>query len=148
MKKEITDISTGIVLLLLSIIGYVISMDLVDSNSTTKYGPDFFPKLILSLLAISAIILLVNALKRYKKSTEQLIVNKSAIISVFIFILILIGYIALFFIAGFIISTIIFLFIGQWAFGIRKLPLIITTTLMIPLVSYFIFTYFFKIPLP
>ncbi|OKL37872.1 tripartite tricarboxylate transporter TctB family protein [Domibacillus mangrovi] len=148
MKKEVSDISTGIVLLLLSIIGYVFSMDLADPNSTIKYGPDFFPKLILSLLAISSLFLIVNAIRRYKKSTETLDVDKKVVLSVLAFIVILIGYITLFFMTGFIISTIVFLLIGQWVFNIRKIPLLIATTVVIPVALYFLFSTFFKIPLP
>lgn len=148
MKKEIIDISTGIVLLLFSIVGLLLSRDLADPNSTGSYGPDFFPKLILTLLAILAVTLSVNAIKKYRGSKEYLDLNKKTILDILIFILILVGYILLFFATGFIISTVVFLFIGQWVFGIRKIPLIITTTIVLPIILFFIFSYFFKIPLP
>ncbi|MFJ7936704.1 tripartite tricarboxylate transporter TctB family protein [Sporosarcina sp. NPDC096371] len=148
MKKEISDISTGIVLLLFSIIGYVMATDLASPNVAMKYGPDFFPKLVLSLLAITSLILVVNAIRRYKKSTEYLGLDKSVVFTVLIFVFILIGYVLLFFVAGFIISTIVFLFIGQWAFGIRKIALLSTTSIVIPIALYFLFSFFFKVPLP
>lgn len=148
MKKEISDISTGIVLLLFSIIGYVLAMDLADPKTTVQYGPDFFPKLILLLLMVTSIILFVNAIRKYKKGQERVDVDRSVVFAVLTFVFILIGYVALFFIAGFIISTIVFLFIGQWVFGIRKIPLLCITSIVLPIALYFLFSFFFKVPLP
>ncbi|PIC83618.1 hypothetical protein CSV73_06865 [Sporosarcina sp. P1] len=147
MKKEVSDISTGIVLLLFSVIGYFYSAKLAV-DSTTKYGPDFFPRLIFLLLMITAVLLLLTAILRFKRSTEIITISGKMIFGVAFFILLLIGYIALFFLAGFIISTIIFLFIGQWLFGIRKIPVLIGTSILLPFVLYFVFTFLFKIPLP
>lgn len=148
IKKEVTDISAGIVLLLFALAGYALSMNLVDVNSTAKYGPDFFPKLILATLAIFAIVLVVSGAKKIRNSKSMLGINKTVVFNIFLFILILIGYIMLFFTTGFIISTVVFLLIGQWVFGIRKIPVVIVTTITIPIALFFVFTVFFKIPLP
>lgn len=148
MKKEISDISTGIVLLLFSIIGYTMAVDLESRNTAMNYGPDFFPKLVLTLLAITSIILFANAIRKFKKSTERIEVNKKVVITVLTFILIIIGYVTLFFFTGFIVSTIVFLLIGQWAFGMRNIFVISMTSIVLPIALYFLFVFFFKVPLP
>lgn len=148
MKKEISDISTGIILLLFSIIGYSMAVEFENPNTAMKYGPDFFPKLVLSLLAITSIILFVKAIRNFKKSKDQITVNKNVVFTVITFIFIIIGYVVLFYFTGFIISTIVFLLIGQWAFGIRKKILLSTTTILLPITLYFLFVFFFKVPLP
>ncbi|WP_158232536.1 tripartite tricarboxylate transporter TctB family protein [Sporosarcina sp. P13] len=147
MKKEISDISTGTVLLIFSLIGYFYSTKLAV-DSTIKYGPDFFPKLVFSLLAFTSVILLLTAILRFKRSKEFVSMSQKVIFGVVLFIVVLIGYIGLFFLTGFIISTIIFLLIGQWLFGIRKIPILIATSILLPFVLYFVFTFLFKIPLP
>lgn len=148
MKKEISDISAGIVLLMLSVLGYVAAGNLVDPQSPVKYGPDFFPKLVLSLLAITSFILLVNGIRKIKTSKEYMDINKRKILVILAFIIILIGYIGLFFVTGFIISTIVFLLIGQWIFGVKKVVFLILTSISVPALLYFLFSTFFKIPLP
>ncbi|ARD48632.1 hypothetical protein SporoP37_11055 [Sporosarcina sp. P37] len=147
MKKEISDISTGIVLLLFSVIGYFFSSKL-KVDSTIKYGPDFFPKLVFLLIAVTSVILLITAILRFKRSKDVIAFNGKTVFGVVLFIIVLLGYIALFFQTGFIISTIVFLFIGQWLFGIRKIPILIATSILLPFVLYYVFTFLFKIPLP
>lgn len=147
MRKEISDISTGGILLLLSAIGFLMAGQFGNGQA---YGPDFFPKLILTLLAISAAMLIVGGVLRLKKekSVSHIQWDRSAVRKIILFIVLLITYILLFFWVGFIISTILFLFAAQWIFGLRKVVLLAGVAVILPIILYFIFTMAFKIPLP
>lgn len=147
MRKEILDISTGGILLLLSAIGFLMAGQFGNGQA---YGPDFFPKLILTLLAISAALLIVGGALRLKKekSVPHIQFDRSAVGRIVLFIALLITYILLFFWVGFIISTILFLLAAQWIFGLRKVVLLAGVAVILPILLYFIFTMAFKIPLP
>ncbi|WP_432357062.1 tripartite tricarboxylate transporter TctB family protein [Sporosarcina sp. UB5] len=147
MRKEIADISTGGILLLLSVIGFVMAGQFGNGQT---YGPDFFPKLILTLLAISATFLMSGGALRLKKekSLPRIQIDRLVVKKVLLFTALLITYILLFFAAGFIISTILFLFASQWIFGLRNVRLLASVSVVLPILLYFIFTIAFKIPLP
>lgn len=147
MRKEISDISTGGILLLLSVIGFVMAGQFGNGQT---YGPDFFPKLILTLMAIAATLLITGGALRLKKESNlpRIQFDRLVIGKVILFIVLLITYILLFFMAGFIISTILFLLASQWIFGLRKVGLLVGVSIVLPILLYFIFTMAFKIPLP
>lgn len=147
MRKEIVDISAGGILLLLSVAGYLMAGQFGNEN---PYGPDFFPKLILTLLAITSALLVVGAVLKLKKNSESspIQIDRSTVGKILLLVGVLIAYILLFFVAGFIVSTILFLLVAQWIFGVRKLVLLGTVSVVLPIVLYFVFTIAFKIPLP
>lgn len=147
MRKEISDISTGGILLLLSAIGFMMAGQFGNGQS---YGPDFFPKLILTLLAIASVALIAGGALSIKKQKNfsPIQFDRSVIRKILVFTVLLITYILLFFWAGFIISTILFLLAAQWIFGLRKIPLLVGVSIVLPILLYFIFTMAFKIPLP
>ncbi|MCG3088263.1 tripartite tricarboxylate transporter TctB family protein [Sporosarcina cyprini] len=147
MRKEIVDISAGGILLLFSVAGFLMANQLGNGQ---PYGPDFFPKLILALLAIASVFLVTGAAFRMRQeagpSPTQF--DRAAIGKILALIVVLIAYILLFSVTGFIISTILFLLVAQWIFGIRKILLLGTVSIVVPVVLYIVFTMAFKIPLP
>lgn len=147
MRKEIVDITAGGILLLLSVAGYLMAGQFGNGN---PYGPDFFPKLILILLALTSALLVVGAVLKLKKDSDSpaIRIDRSTVGKILLFVGVLIAYILLFFVAGFIVSTILFLLVAQWIFGVRKLALLGTVSVIVPVVLYFVFTTAFKIPLP
>lgn len=147
MKTEIRDLGIGVVLLIFSIAGFMYSNNFKGSSDQT-FGPDFFPKLVLSLLAIMAIVLIISSILNLKESQNILQLDKKIVGKIILFIVVLVIYIALFFNVGFIISSILFLLIGQWIFGVRKKILLFAISVSVPLFLYFFFTVLFKIPLP
>lgn len=147
MRKEIVDISAGGILLLLSIAGFTMASQLGNGQS---YGPDFFPKLVLLLLAFTSILLVGSALIGLKRKSDSkpIQIDMQTVGKILLFIVLLVAYILLFFVTGFIVSTFLFLLAAQWIFGIRKLVLLGTVSVAVPITLYFVFTLAFKIPLP
>ncbi|TMN21715.1 tripartite tricarboxylate transporter TctB family protein [Lentibacillus cibarius] len=148
MKSEIRNISTGLVLLLVSVAGMIIANNFGRSQTETLYGPDFFPKLVFTLLAICSVILFIKGIIDLKKNDKYMEINKKTIGRIFSYTILLIIYINLFFMIGFVYSTIIFLIVGQYFFGVRKIPRLIIISALTPFLLYYLFTNLFNIPLP
>ncbi len=146
MKSGFRDIATGVILILFSIFGYFSANQI--SEPGIKYGPDFLPKLILILLAILSLSLVIKGIVSLKNDHSSNSFDKHIFILIVLYIILLIVYINIFFITGFIISTIIFLFIAQYLFGLRKWFRLILVSLIVPFVLYYFFTIVFNIPLP
>lgn len=145
MKKEVMDLGAGTLLFSLAVIGYFLAGQI---DSPQPYGPSFFPKLIITLLMIASFFLVVNTILKWKASKETLQLNKNLLLTILLFSGVLVVYILLFFITGFIISTIIFLLIAQFIFGVRKPLLLVGISVILPVILFFIFTQAFNIPLP
>lgn len=148
MKSGIRDISTGIVLIGIALFGYLTANQF--SGSDAPYGPDFFPKLVLILLGVCSLVLFVKGIMdmKTKQRVSRLQLDKGLIVSIVLYVILLIVYINLFFVTGFIISTIIFLLIGQYLFGVRKWLRLIVIAIIVPFILYYLFTVLFNIPLP
>lgn len=146
MKSELRDLSTGVVLLAFAAFGFIAANEF--SNPDVKYGSDFLPKLILILLAIFSVALCVNSILKLKKSPSKTQFDKKVFIRVILFMASLILYINLFFTLGFIVSSIIFLIIAQYLYGLRKWVQLFSVSIVVPVILYFIFTALFNIPLP
>lgn len=145
MRNEIRDISFSILLIGLSIGGIFLANQF---QTDALYGPDFFPKLILYILIFCSVLLLIKVIINYKKNSVHVSFNKVTGIKITAFIILLIIYINLFFWIGFIFSTIIFLLIAQYIFGMRKYIQLILISVAVPILLHFIFSYLFQIPLP
>lgn len=146
MKSGLRDISTGVILFIFSIFGYIIANDFSEPNDF--YGPDFFPKLILIALAILSLGLGIKGVINLKDDKSKNYLDKKVFFLILVYILLLIVYINLFFITGFIISTIIFLIVAQYLFGLRKWITIFLVSIIVPFTLYYLFTALFNIPLP
>lgn len=146
MKSGLRDISTGIILFAFSIFGFLSANGF--SNPNTSYGPDFFPKLILIALTVLSFALTIKGFFDFKKDDSRPHIDKKMVMLIIAYIILLIVYINLFFMTGFIISTIIFLIIAQYLFGLRKWFTIILVSIIVPFSLYYIFTALFNIPLP
>lgn len=146
MNSELRDFSTSVILLLFAVFGFITANEF--SNPDVKYGSDFLPKLILILLAIFSIILGINSILKLKKKKSTAQFDKKVFIRVVLFMALLVVYINLFFTLGFIVSSITFLVIAQYLYGLRKWVQLISVSIIVPIVLYFIFTSLFNIPLP
>lgn len=146
MRTGARDISTGIILLIFCILGYISTVGFSDPD--TSYGPEFFPKLILVSLAILSLSLTIKGCRNLTKGESKQAFDKKIFFLILSYIILLIIYINLFFITGFIISTIIFLIVGQYLFGLRKWLTLFLIAIIVPFALYYIFTALFNIPLP
>lgn len=148
MHSGIRDISTGLVLIVFSIFAYLVANDFSEGESLGSFGPGFFPKIILILLAIFSLGLLIKGILNLKTEKTKIQFNSKKVIRVATYIVVLIIYINLFFVTGFIISTILFLIVGQYLFGMRNWIKLIAIAVIIPIILYYFFTGLFNIPLP
>lgn len=148
MQSGIRDISTGLVLIVFSIFGYLTANQFSNGEEAASFGPAFFPKLILVLLAILSLSLCIKGILNLKKDNSKIHFNMNKIGRVVLYIVLLIVYINLFFITGFIISTIFFLIVSQYLFGMRNWIKLIAIAIIVPIFLYYFFTGLFNIPLP
>ena len=148
MKKQTVDITTSIILLVLCLTGFLLAGNISVPQDTTGYGPTFFPRLVLILLALLSSILLIKGIRSYKHDEEKIHFDKDSMLKTAVFIILLLIYLVLFFVIGFIFSSIIFLFIAQLIFGIRNITKLVVVSVFVPIILYFIFTNLFQIPLP
>src|SRR5690625_73743 len=148
MQRGVRDISTGFVLILFSMFGYLIANEFGGGESLGSFGPSFFPKLVLITLAILSLSLLIKGIVSLKTDKTKINFNVKKIIRVVIYIILLIIYINLFLITGFINSTILFLILYLFLFGFRYLLIIIIISIITPILLYYFFTGLFNIPLP
>ncbi|WP_424580076.1 tripartite tricarboxylate transporter TctB family protein [Virgibacillus halodenitrificans] len=148
MRSSIKDISTGILLIGFSVIMYLIANSFGRSQTETLYGPDFFPKLVLILLIAFSIVLCIKGFLSLKGESTKWEIDRKLIFQILLYIILLVIYINLFFIIGFVYSTIVFLLIGQYLFGLRKWIRLILVAIIVPFVLYYLFTNLFNIPLP
>src|SRR5690625_3944213 len=147
MQRGVRDISTGFVLFLFSMFGYLIANEFGGGESLGSFGPSFFPKLVLITLAILSLSLLIKGIVSLKTDKTKININVKKIIRVVFYIFLLIIYINLFFITGFIMSTILFLIISQYLFGVRNWMKIIIISIITPILLYYFFTGLFNIPI-
>lgn len=146
MKSGFRDISTGFILIAFAIFGYITANNFSDPS--VSYGSDFFPKLILILLAILSLVLCVKGILNIKNDKSNSSFDKRVFFRIALFMTLLIVYINLFLVTGFIVSSIVFLIIAQYLFGLRKWLKLVLVSVIMPLILYYLFTVLFNIPLP
>lgn len=145
MKVASRDIFLSIVILIFSVSAFLYSNNFANNEF---YGPDFFPKLITISMMILGGYMLVKSLLTFRKSTEAFEFNQQTALKIVLFILLMAGYFLLFFIVGFIISSIIFLIFAQWIFGVKNKLIVIMVSVLVPIGLYLFFTQLFNIPIP
>lgn len=145
MKTESRDIFVSIIILIFSISAFLYSNNF---STNVFYGPDFFPKLITVFMMVLGGYMLVTSLIHRRKSTVSFEFNKQTVIKIAVFILLMAGYFFLFFVVGFIISSIVFLLLAQWIFGVKNKITIIAVSILVPIALYLFFTQLFNIPIP
>lgn len=145
MKAESRDIFLSIGILIFAVSAFLYSNNFSNNE---LYGPDFFPKLITVSMMIIGGYMLIKNLLTFKNSTESFKFDKQTALKILLFILLMAGYFFLFFIVGFIISSIIFLIFAQGIFGVKNKLTIIMVAILVPVGLYLFFTQLFNIPIP
>lgn len=145
MKVETRDIFLSLVIIIFAAMAFIYS----NNFSTNEfYGPDFFPKIITIFMAILGVYMLISSVLRKRKSTEEFIINKHLITKIILFIVLMAAYFSLFFVVGFIISSIIFLIVAQWIFGVKNKIILFAVSILVPIGLFVFFTQLFNIPIP
>lgn len=145
MKTETRDIFLSLVILLFAISAFLYSNNFSNNEF---YGPNFFPKIITISMIVLAGYMLVTSLIHARKSTKSFEFNKHTAMKIALFILLMAGYFFLFFVVGFIISSIVFLILAQWIFGVKNKITVLAVSVLVPIGLYLFFTQLFNIPIP
>lgn len=116
--------------------------------SGEKYGPAYFPKVIIFALIVCSALFLFKGIRDLKKDQGVVIITKENSIKCLIFTVILSIYGILFIKIGFWASSIIFLIAALWLFGVRsKIVLFLYPPIFVVLLNL-LFTSVFRIILP
>ncbi len=111
-------------------------------------GPGFFPILLGILLIALSILQLVTSRKEPREENTSSSADPQATRRVIISCLVVIAYMILINIVGFLVATPIFLFTIMWFFSVRKKSILFTTSLVTTGLLYFIFLQFLSVSLP
>lgn len=111
------------------------------------YGPNFFPQFLAIAMSICGIILIVNAI-RGKSLAKLDRIHLKGFIRMVVAIAICIGYLFLMQVAGFAMSTVVFLYVLMMFIGQKGLVKRISSSIAVSLIVWAIFRYFLIIPLP
>jgi len=137
-KMKQADILSSIILIVFAIWAYI------EANSFTEEAATL-PHIILSLIVVIALVQLLKAI--VKPSDKTFSIEGKRILKLFFMFA---AYVLLMKILGFYISTILYLVISMFVFGVKKKAAYVITPVVFLLMVYFVFeTYLhFKPPVP
>ena len=142
------DLLMGIILLAVSILFYYFSYQFTGyeiEKIANDLGPAFMPRLLLGALMIETIVFILLTISKKIDSPRMQPICQ---INVLIMFLAFVGYIFLASYIGYIISTLVFMFLSFYLLGIRKLWILLFTPPLITFATYFLFGSILSIYLP
>ncbi|MBW2149359.1 MAG: tripartite tricarboxylate transporter TctB family protein [Deltaproteobacteria bacterium] len=142
-----SDIIVGIFLLLFGFHIFYVSGKLEVMRKVSFGGPEFFPRLSASLMMICSVLLIANALRGKALDKRMKATFKDLRWVIFVFTLTG-GFVALIDILGFLTSTSIYLLIFLLIVRERRILVIASTAIMLPLFVFLFFEKLMGIPLP
>lgn len=152
MVKKYGDIISGVFVIAVAIGLYMISLNIKQFN-VVKMGADFVPKLVAIIFGILGLILLIKGIKGLKgtKVTESQEEDKPDNLSAIATLVLLVLYVALLDKIGFVIMTIIYLFV-QFIIvskkSQRKYIQFAVLSVVISLGAYYLFVDVFRVMIP
>lgn len=139
------DIITSIIVTASGIFVFMSATPLAKSSAGLSDNPALFPQAISFVLVVLGLILLARSVKN--KSMVKLRFRKISLLKVSSLFLILIAYLVAMSHLGYIISTILFLYLMMAFLGCRKAKACVFSFL-ITLSLYMVFSLLFQVPLP
>jgi len=144
MKISHTDKIGSILWLALAVITYVASTGFTSGAAETDAG--FYPRVIAVLIAVFAVIQLVRSISIADARSHRIsLANVRRVTTV---ALLITTYVLLLPWLGFVTGTVLFLFAGMVYSGSRSPREITIAAVGLPLVLYYVFSVFLRIPLP
>lgn len=177
MAKKHRDIFTGLFFLAFSVVMYISTFNIVGLTDV-QLGADFMPKLTSIAIAITSIGLIVNGFRKGTETaaTAEMIENKEntyesigeesrsmkevgtkdskkklGYISLIFTVILMIGYLILLPILGFLIASILYLFLQMMLFSdwrSKKIPLYLMISIVTSAFIYYVFRNLFYVMLP
>ena len=136
-------IASGLLLLLTAAVFYL-SRDFPSGISETS--PAFYPRVIVTLLSVFAIAQLVRAIRFDTEPTYEL--DRERVTTVSIAAVLVVGYVVLMPILGFLIGTILFLIVSMHFSGVERVRKSVPAAVGLTLVLYYVSVAFLRVPLP
>jgi putative tricarboxylic transport membrane protein len=142
-----SDISVGVVLILLGIHIFFISGRFEVLNKVTFGGPEFFPRFVVTLMMICCTVLIVNAIRGKSLNKRQRARPQDLLWVLYTFVLTL-GYVLMIRHIGFFVGTVVYLIFFLIMVRERRPSVVSATAVLVPLAIYLVFVRIMKIPLP
>ncbi|MFV0333110.1 MAG: tripartite tricarboxylate transporter TctB family protein [Tropicimonas sp.] len=114
---------------------------------TSIAGPSFLPWLMIAGVTILSILMILRAMRREHGNVVNL-PDRSAMIKIGIFVVLLVGYAAAFMPLGYLVSTLTVFIIGLWLFGERRILLLTLFPVVMVGAVYLGFTELLQVWLP
>lgn len=120
----------------------------IPSYPYVPVDADLVPKSLGYLLAVLSIILFFSRKIETEEEKKKRTLPKKEIFMLFAVFTMIIIYIALMEIIGFLIMTVLFIFFCSWFLGYKNVKVNILVSILFPLSIYYLFTYVLLISLP
>ncbi|EAQ67742.1 hypothetical protein MED121_17484 [Marinomonas sp. MED121] len=146
MDSRRIDTGVGLGLAVLSSVIYFFAGQYTAFGVNT-YGPNFFPQLLAVLLFICSGCLVFNALRGNSKAELEGF-HKGGLIKVGVTLAIAVLYLFAMQLLGFVISSMMFLYLIMFALGKKQHWRIALISISVTAVVWFIFAYLLMIPMP
>lgn len=139
-----TDKIASALLLLLAIVVFVATADF--PRGPTETGPDFFPRMIVALIAFFALVQLAKSVRSEVPNTHE--VSRSVAVTVAIAAALVVGYVAVMPFLGFVLATLLFLVVSMHFSGVETFRHSIPISVVVTIVLYYVFVQFLRVRLP
>ncbi len=136
MKSRTLDLVYGAIYFVIAIVLYWVSLDLSSTDRSIASDPAWFPRLLLGMLLIAAIVLMVQAQLRQSSAQVISLRVKALIITLGAAGLYLVGFYEI----GFIQSTLVLIPVLSWLLGYRRPFVIIAVTIIFTCLLWYAFT--------
>jgi putative tricarboxylic transport membrane protein len=141
--RHTDKIASGL-LLLLSAAVFVISADFPRGPGETS--PAFFPRLIVSLIALFALVQLVQSIQFDVEEAHEITLSNVGTVAIAAGLVI--GYIVVMPFLGFLLSTIAFLVVSMHFSGVDRVSRSVPISIGLALALHYVFVVFLRVPLP
>ncbi len=153
MKKLPQDCKIGLFLLAVSVAIYcVIPFQTRNVGDHAALPPSFFPKVSAISLFVISVLIIIFSFKHFLKDSERTAfsttINKAALFRVFGIISLMFLYVYCVSLAGYYVSTPIFLILTFFVFGFRNLKFIFVISIIFVLLAYLSFEKGLQVMLP
>ncbi|XVH33238.1 tripartite tricarboxylate transporter TctB family protein (plasmid) [Haloferacaceae archaeon DSL9] len=141
--RHTEKIASGLLLLLTATV-FLLTNGFPSGPGVTT--PAFFPRLIVSLIALFALVQLIKAVRFDIEKTHE--ITASVVVTVGIAAGLVIGYVAVMPFLGFLFATILFLILSMHFSGVERLSRSVPVAVGLALVLHYVFVQFLRVPLP
>lgn len=147
MKRIGVNSVVGIIFIIFSLFWNTLINNLPQGTKLAAYGPRFFPRIVTSSIIIIAILLIIQDMFS-KNEKIKFIYEKADALMVIGLIAVMIAYLLVMPIFGYLVSTIAALAAILWLFGLRDIKTFILVSVLFPVLSNVLFHVVLKVNLP